>query len=183
METFFPDGIAYEVACEGNGNCNTDMFFMKGYAHRWLSSATEVAPFLSEKVLPVLQTSAEAAAKQCVDNSTSGDDGASNQRCGFYWSNDTFVDVQDRGTGSSGAAELSGVFSAVTNLLIADSEAPATAATSGDAGNSTGTSEGGSSDGVSPSGTASSDSGAGRYRAEIAGSLLVGVMAIFVWAV
>lgn len=187
LETFFPDGIAFEVACENNRGCNTDMVFMKGYAHRWLSSATQMAPFLSEKVLPVLQTSAEAAGKQCVDNSTISEGGAANQRCGFFWSNETFVDVEDRGMGSSGAGELSGVFSAVTNLLIASAEAPATAATSGDAGNSTGTSEGGSSsgtsDGASPSGTAASDSGAGQYRAEIMTSLLVGVMAIFAWAV
>ncbi|KAG8165991.1 hypothetical protein KVR01_004543 [Diaporthe batatas] len=183
LETFFPDGIAYEVACEGNDKCTTDMLFMKGYAHRWLSSATQMAPFLSEKVLPVLKTSAEAAAKQCVDNGTSttgGNDGVANQRCGFYWRNETFVDVKDRGTGSSGAGELSGVFSAVTNLLIAGASAPATAATSGDAGNSTGTGEAGSSSGTSDG---ASGSGAGRYRAEIMVSLLVGVMAIFVWAV
>lgn len=161
------------------------MFFMKGYTHRWLSSATQVAPFLAEKILPVLQTSAEAAGKQCVDNDSSDEDGAASQRCGFYWRNDTFVDVEDSGTGSSGAGEGLSVFSAVTNLLISNAAAPATGASSGDAGNSSGTSQGdspsGTSDGVSASGTAASDSGAGRV--EITMSLLVGVTAIFAWAV
>ncbi|POS73490.1 glycoside hydrolase family 76 [Diaporthe helianthi] len=187
LKTFFPDGIAYEVACEGNNMCTTDMLFMKGYAHRWLASATQMAPFLAEKVLPVLQTSAEAAAKQCEENSTDGDDGAASQRCGFYWRNETFVDVEDSGMGNSGAAEGISVFAAVSNLLISEAEAPATAATLGDAGNSTGTSEGGSSSGTSgeasPSGTAASDSGASRYRAEIMVSMLLGVVAMFAWAV
>lgn len=176
LETFFPDGIAYEAACEGVETCPTDALFMKGYAHRWLSSATQVAPFLAEKLLPVLKTSAEAAAKQCVD----GDAG---QRCGFYWRNETFVDPETDGT--SGAGEGLSVFAAVTSLLIADAAAPATAATSGDAGNSSGTGQGGSpsgtADGSSPSGTAASGSGAGRFRVEVTTSLLLGVTAVFAW--
>lgn len=155
---------------------------MKGYAHRWLSSAAQVAPFLADKLLPALQTSAEAAAKQCVDNSDGGD-GAS-QRCGFYWRNGTFVDPVET-DGTSGAGEGLSVFSAVTSLLVADARAPVTAATGGDAGNSSGTNQDGSpsgtADGSSPSGTAASGSGAGRFRVEVTTSLLLGVTAVFAW--
>lgn len=155
---------------------------MKGYTHRWLSSATQVAPFLADKLLPVLRTSAEAAAKQCVDS----DGGAASQRCGFYWSNETFVDPDMDGT--SGAGEGLSVFSAVTSLLIADAAAPATAATSGDAGNSSGSSgtsqdgsPSGTADGSSPSSTAASNAGVGRFRVEVTTSLLLGLMAVFCW--
>jgi mannan endo-1,6-alpha-mannosidase len=187
LEIFFPNGIAYEVACEGSQACNTDMHFYKGYTHRWLSSATQVAPFLAEKVLPVLQTSAEAAARTCRGGGGS-DAGAASQRCGFYWANETSGDVEDMGSGSSsGAGEGLSVFAAVTNLLVSNATAPATGATSSSAGNSSGTGQGGlpsgTSDGSSPSGTAASGSGAGRFRAEMGVSLLVGGTAILAWAV
>lgn len=174
--------MAYEVSCEGQENCPKDTLFMKGYVHRWLSSATQVAPFLADKLLPVLQTSAEAAAKQCEDS----DDGTVSQRCGFYWSNGTFVDPAGAG-GTSGVGEGLSVFAAVSSLLVTGAAAPGTAATSGDAGNSSGTGEGGSpsgtADGSSPSGTGASGSGAGRFRVEVTMSLLVGVMAVFAWVV
>lgn len=151
---------------------------MKGYVHRWLSSATQVAPFLADRLLPVLRTSAEAAAAQCVDSEDGG------QRCGFYWRNGTFVDPVET-DGTSGAGEELNVFAAVTSLLVADAAAPATAATSGDAGNSGATgqdgSPGGTAGGSSPSGTAASDSGAGRFRVEIMMSLLLGLSAVFAW--
>ena len=156
---------------------------MKGYVHRWLSSATQVAPFLADKLLPVLQTSAEAAAKQCVGG---GDDGTVSQRCGFYWSNGTFVDPVDT-DGTSGVGEGLSVFAAVSSLLVSGAAAPATAATSGDAGNSSGTSQDGSpsgtADGTSPSGTAASGSGVGRFRVEVMMSLLIGVVVVFAWVV
>lgn len=182
LETFFPDGIAYEPSCEGSlMSCPGDVLFMKGYTHRWLSSAAQVAPFLADKLLPTLRTSAEAAAAQCVES----DGGDVSQRCGFFWSNGTFVDPAPSG-GTSGAGEGLDVFSAVTSLLVADAAAPATAATSGGAGNSSGTGQDGSpsgtADGSSPSGTAASDSGAGRFRAEITMLLLVSVMVVFAWA-
>lgn len=138
---------------------------MKGYTHRWLSSATQVAPFLADKLLPVLRTSAEAAAKQCVES----DDGTVSHRCGFYWRNETFVEPQDN-YGPAGVPEGLDVLAAVSSLLIAEAAAPATAASAGLAGNS--------SDG-SPSGTSDSGSGAGRFGVEVTTSLLIGVMAAF----
>lgn len=161
--------------------CPTDALFMKGYEHRWLSSATQVAPFLADRLLPVLRTSAEAAAAQCVDSSDD-DDGTVSQRCGFYWRNGTFVDPVET-DGTSGAGEELNVFAAVTSLLVSGAAAPATAATSGDSSGTgqDGSSPSGTADGSSPSGTAASDSGAGRSRVEITMSLLVGLTAVFAW--
>ncbi|KAJ0109601.1 hypothetical protein J7T55_014163 [Diaporthe amygdali] len=180
LETFFPDGVAYESACEGIESCTTDMIFMKGYVHRWLASATQVAPFLAEKVLPVLQTSAEAAVKQCVES----DNGTVSHSCGFYWRNQTFVDPAET-DGTTGAGENLDVFAAVSSLLIADAAAPATDAGADNSSDSSGNGQGGSpsgtSDTSSPSGTAGSNSGAGRLGAGVTKSLLVSAMAALAW--
>lgn len=180
LETFFPDGVAYESACEGIESCTTDMIFMKGYVHRWLASATQVAPFLAEKVLPVLQTSAEAAVKQCVESHN----GTVSHSCGFYWRNETFVDPAET-DGTTGAGENLDVFAAVSSLLIADAAAPATAAGAGNSSDSSVNGQGGSpsgtSDTSSPSGTAGSNSGAGRLGAGVTTSLLISTMAALAW--
>ncbi|KAI3400602.1 hypothetical protein diail_2313 [Diaporthe ilicicola] len=179
LETFFPDGIAYEAACGGIETCPTEALFMKGYAHRWLSSATQVAPFLPDKLLPVLRASAEAADKQCVE---SDDGGTVSHRCGFYWRNGTFVDPAEA-DGTTGVGEGLSVFAAVSSLLIAEAAPPATAGAGG-AGNSSdssGTGQSGSSSGTSdgnlPSGTAASGTGARRIGLEAITPMVVGVVA------
>lgn len=87
--------------------CTTDMLSFKGYLHRWMTSMTLIAPFTAETVLPVLRTSAEAAARQC----TGGDSGT---QCGFSWSSGVF-------DGSVGAGQEMNVLGAVSSLLV-DSE-------------------------------------------------------------
>lgn len=123
MRDFFPDGIAYELPCEGrHGACTPDMLSFKGYVHRWLSVVTQIAPFTRETLIPVLRKSAEAAVKQC----TGGDTG---RRCGFYWSEGVFVDpAVDR---TSGAGEAMNVLAAVSSLLIDQADPPATNLTGG----------------------------------------------------
>jgi len=122
LSTFFPNNIAYEVACEGLGNCITDMRSFKGFVHRWLSVAAQVAPFTADKILPVLRQSAAAGAKQC----TLGKDG---RACGFRWSG---------GGGSSddttGAGEQMNVLGAVSSLLITEAKAPVKGSADGGAG-------------------------------------------------
>ncbi|KAL7783083.1 glycoside hydrolase family 76 protein [Trichoderma ceciliae] len=123
LTRFFPDGIAYEVACEPRqGACSTDMLSFKGYVHRWLSVVTQVAPHTRTKILPILRKSAEAAAKQC----TGGDTG---RRCGFYWSSKQFVDPAVDHT--SGAGEAMNVLAAVSSLLINEANPPVTNSTGG----------------------------------------------------
>jgi len=117
LETFFPDGIAYELACEEHMTCTTDMLSFKGYSHRWLATATRLAPFLRDKVLPILRTSTEAAIAQC--------NGGSNGRtCGFRWNKKVF-------DGSVGAGQTMNVLGAVSSLLIDNIHGPLTNDTGG----------------------------------------------------
>lgn len=105
LETFFPGGIAYEVACEPRLTCSPDMFSFKSFVTRWLAQTTQVAPFTRDTIMPVLKTSAIAAAKQC-----SG--GSNGRTCGLSWSKGTVWDGT-QGVGQQMAA-MSVVF---TNLL------------------------------------------------------------------
>ncbi|KAG9247757.1 glycosyl hydrolase family 76-domain-containing protein [Calycina marina] len=83
LEVFFPNGIAYEVACEPQLTCTTDMFSFKAYLLRWMATTAILAPYTADQILPVLRTSAVAAAKQCT--------GGTNQRaCGLSWASGTF---------------------------------------------------------------------------------------------
>ncbi|KAK5662432.1 hypothetical protein OQA88_8343 [Cercophora sp. LCS_1] len=123
MRDFFETGVAFEIPCEGRqGACTADMLSFKGYAHRWLSVVTQIAPFTRDTILPVLRTSAEAAVKQCTG-------GASGRQCGFYWSGGVYVDVAVDKT--SGAGEAMSVLAAVSSLLIDQADPPATNLTGG----------------------------------------------------
>jgi mannan endo-1,6-alpha-mannosidase len=117
LKTFFPDNIAYEIACEEHMSCTTDMLSFKGYVHRWLSTATQIAPFLAEKVLPVLKTSAEAAVSTCTGE-------ANGRTCGFKWNTHAY-------DGSHGAGQQMCVLAAVSSLLIGEVGPPLTNSTGG----------------------------------------------------
>ncbi|KAL2270655.1 hypothetical protein VTJ83DRAFT_26 [Remersonia thermophila] len=118
LRDFFPDGVAFELPCEGRkGACTTDMLSFKGYVHRWMAVVTKVAPYTADKILPVLRTSTEAAVKQCTGPPTG-------RRCGFYWSGGEYIDVAVDKT--SGAGEAMNVLAAVSSLLIDQADPPAT---------------------------------------------------------
>ncbi|CAI6099721.1 unnamed protein product [Clonostachys chloroleuca] len=108
LSKFFPSGIAYEPACETVDTCSVDQVTFKGIAIRWLAAVSQLAPFTADKILPVLKTSAEAAAKSCTSSS-----------CSFSW-NDTNV----KGPKSSGIGERLNALAAISNLLIADASGP-----------------------------------------------------------
>jgi mannan endo-1,6-alpha-mannosidase len=98
-------------------SCTTDMLSFKGYLHRWMATATQIAPFISAKVLPVLKTSTAAAVDTCT--------GGTNQRtCGFKWSTKAF-------DGSVGAGQQMNVLAAVSSLLIDQVPPPVTNSTGG----------------------------------------------------
>ncbi|XXG98872.1 hypothetical protein Hte_005202 [Hypoxylon texense] len=103
LATFFPDGVAFEVSCEKASACNTDMMFYKGVLHHGLGATMQAAPHTAAKILPVLKTSAKAAAAQC----TGGDSG---RLCGFHWST-------GKNDGTTGAAQQLGVLSALVSIL------------------------------------------------------------------
>ncbi|KAI5925101.1 glycoside hydrolase family 76 protein [Camillea tinctor] len=117
LKVFFPNDIAFEVACEEHMTCTTDMLSFKGYLHRWMSTMTQIAPFTASKVLPILQKSAQAAVNQC----TGGSDG---RTCGFGWASGSF-------DGSVGAGQTMDALGAVSSLLIGQSDAPVTNSTGG----------------------------------------------------
>ncbi|ERF76292.1 hypothetical protein EPUS_04149 [Endocarpon pusillum Z07020] len=80
---FFLNNVMYEVACEPNGKCNVDQRSFKAYLARWMAATMVRAPFTRELLLPLLQTSARAAAQSC----TGGSDG---QQCGLQWTTGSF---------------------------------------------------------------------------------------------
>lgn len=98
-------------------SCTTDMLSFKGYVHRWLATATQVAPFLTDTVMPVLRTSAEAAISTCTGE-------ANGRACGFKWNKKVY-------DGSHGAGQQMNVLGAITTLLIGQAKVPLTNSTGG----------------------------------------------------
>lgn len=137
-------------------SCTTDMLSFKGYLHRWLATATRVAPIIAERVLPVLKTSTEAAVSTCTGE-------ANGRTCGFKWSTKAY-------DGSHGAGQQMNVLGAVSSLLIDQAPPPVTNATGG-------TSEG------DPHAGAHSDSLSGKLEppttADKAGAGIVTVLFLF----
>lgn len=97
--------------------CNTDMVSYKGYVHRWLATATQLAPFTARRILPFLRNSTQAA----VDHCTTGNNG---RMCTFSWA----PDVHD---GLTGACQQMNVLGALSSLLVVEAKAPVTNATGG----------------------------------------------------
>jgi mannan endo-1,6-alpha-mannosidase len=70
--------IMTEVACEPVGRCNLDQQSFKAYLSRWMAASTKWAPWTYDRVKPLLESSAIAAASTC----TGGDNG---RMCGMKW--------------------------------------------------------------------------------------------------
>lgn len=79
---FFPatygGGIMTEMLCEPKSNCNNDQSSFKAYLSRWMAVTTLLAPYTHDTIMPKLQSSAQAAAGQCVG-------GTNGQQCGRQW--------------------------------------------------------------------------------------------------
>ncbi len=82
-----------------------------------MATATQIAPFLAEKVLPVLKTSAEAAVSTCTGE-------ANGRTCSFKWATHAY-------DGSHGAGQQMSVLAAVSSLLISEVAPPVTNSTGG----------------------------------------------------
>jgi len=118
LNTFFPGGIAYEVACEATLKCTTDMFSFKAFLTRWMAATTKMAPYTAAKIMPILATSATAAAQQC----NGGDNG---RACGLSWSKGTAWD------GTSGVGQQMAAMSVIFTNLVPAVAAPLTNSTGG----------------------------------------------------
>ncbi|KAI5464042.1 glycoside hydrolase, partial [Mariannaea sp. PMI_226] len=121
--------IMTEVACEPVHLCNLDQQSFKAYLSRWLAVTTQWAPHTYDMLIPLLQASAVAAAKQCV--------GGDNKRmCGLVWNNGTY-------DGTTGVGQQMAAMEVALSCMVKDRSAPLT---SHNGGTSKGNPDGGSDD-------------------------------------
>ncbi|RAH48948.1 glycoside hydrolase family 76 protein [Aspergillus brunneoviolaceus CBS 621.78] len=82
LQKFFPQefggNIMSEISCEPNMMCDRNQDCFKGFLSSWLTFTTTIAPYTAGEIIPKIQQSALAAAKQC-----SG--GKSGTECGRRW--------------------------------------------------------------------------------------------------
>lgn len=116
---FFPsNGILCEPACEKPPSiCDTDMLSFKGYVLRWLAATMQLAPFTTDRILPLLKASAQAA----VDHCNIGDNG---RICTFNWT----IESPDWNTG---VGQQMNALAALCTLLINEAKPPVTNLTGG----------------------------------------------------
>jgi len=168
---FFPDGICYEVACEkALVHCTIDMLSYKAYLTRWMAASTKWAPFMLDSVMPVLKTSAVAAAKQC---SGSPADRPNGRMCGLSWSEGEVWD------GTSGVGQEMAAMQVIQANLIQSAREPLTNATGGtskgDPGAGTGDPAGTDPTVLEPL-TTGDKAGAGILTAVVAAIILSGLV-------
>lgn len=160
--TTTPPMVMYEVACEPQGNCDTDQLSFKAHLSRWMAASVKVAPFLTADVMPYLQASAAAAAKSC-----SG--GTDTVTCGTKWT----IEAWDN---TFGVGQQMSALQVIQANLIANVAGPVTNKTGG---TSTGDSSAGTGGDGNPTLTASvittgDRAGAGVLTALILVALLGG---------
>ncbi|KAF2264122.1 putative cell wall glycosyl hydrolase Dfg5 [Lojkania enalia] len=117
---FFPqdqNGVMVEVACEIHQTCDIDQWSFKAYLSRWLAVCAQIAPYTQAQILPLLQKSAVAAARQC-------DGGSSGAECGSRW----FMNTSD---GNSGVGQQMSALSVIAANMITEVQAPYTEDTGG----------------------------------------------------
>lgn len=102
-----------EVACENNGKCNVDQRSFKAYLARWMGYTGIIAPWTRDLINPMLQASAQAAAKQCVA-------GANQTSCGLRWTDN------GKNDGSLGVGEQMAGLEVVQALLYPSAPGPVT---------------------------------------------------------
>ncbi|KAI1197207.1 glycoside hydrolase family 76 protein [Nemania serpens] len=130
-EEFFFNGtgVPVEQPCEPFNQCNIDQQSFKGYLMRWMAGTAQMAPFLFDTLMPLVRSSAAAAALQCsgspAANQFRGDPGTA---CGFRWTE------QARFDGLAGVGEQMSALSAIQYTLVKKAEvakAPVTASSGG----------------------------------------------------
>ena len=105
-------GVMFEQNCETANKCNNDQYSFKAYLSRWLGKSVTLHPELESTVMPLLKTSATAAAESC--------DGG---KCGTKW----YIGSYD---GLTGPGQMMSAMETVASLLARDAEAPGTKAKS-----------------------------------------------------
>jgi mannan endo-1,6-alpha-mannosidase len=122
--------IMTEVACEPVNLCDVDQQSFKAYLSRWMAATTKWAPWTFDRIKPLLQASAVAAAAQC----TGGQNG---RMCGLKWTDNGKWD------GTTGVGQQMAAMEVVLGNMITEVTAPLTNQTGG---TSTGNAAAGGSD-------------------------------------
>ncbi|KAI1343496.1 mannan endo-1,6-alpha-mannosidase DCW1 [Xylariaceae sp. FL0016] len=132
--SFFKDGVMWEPACETTDTgCNTDQQSFKGHLANWMALTTVVAPYTYDTIMPLLQTTAEAASKQCSGSSASNFGGATGTVCGFSWLQEATWDG-DSGVGEQMNAMQSIMAPLVSNAVIYTADTGGSSEGNADAG-------------------------------------------------
>lgn len=106
-----------EPYCEPTMTCDQDQRSFKAYLARWMAATVIRAPFTYNQLMPLLQSSAEAAVKVC----TGGSDGT---ECGLQWYTGQF-------DGSIGPGEEMAALEVIQSNLATVVPGPVTAHTGG----------------------------------------------------
>ena len=92
-------------------SCNVDQRSFKAYLSRWMAATTKVAPWTADTIMPLLATSATAAAQQC----SGGSDGVT---CGLRWTRNVTWD------GNYGVGEQMAALEVILSNLIKTVQGP-----------------------------------------------------------
>ncbi|KAI0124283.1 family 76 glycosyl hydrolase [Xylariales sp. AK1849] len=124
----FENGVMVEQPCEGGGFCDIDQQSFKAYLARWLAGTTQMAPFTFDAIMPLLRSSATAAAQQCSGSPSIADfNGQPGTACGFQWTKGAnFDNLAGVGEQQSGLAVV--MYNLVKKTAV---KAPVTANTGG----------------------------------------------------
>lgn len=136
---FFNNTVMMEQACENVELCDIDQQSFKGYLARWMAGTTQMAPYTFDTMMPLLQSTAKAAAKSCSGSPTAGIDkqplykGLEGTACGFKWTTGEFDGTAGVGQQMNGLAAVMYTLTKrpVTSDNGTDSTAPVTASTGG----------------------------------------------------
>ncbi|KAJ9139484.1 Mannan endo-1,6-alpha-mannosidase [Pleurostoma richardsiae] len=121
---FFNNSIMVERACESVNLCDVDQQSFKGYLARWMAGTTQMAPFTFDTIMPLLQSSATAAAAACSGSPAAGFSGQPGTACGFRWTEGSF-------DGTVGVGQQMNALSAVMYTLVSRVQAPFTSTNGG----------------------------------------------------
>lgn len=124
IRMFYNSSIMIEQFCEEPGFCDIDQQSFKGYLTRWMASSTQLAPFTYDKIYPLLESSAVAAAQACTGSPATGFNGIPGTACGFKWTIGGF-------DGLIGVGEQMNALGAVMYTLIDRVPSPVTSETGG----------------------------------------------------
>ncbi|KAJ5256647.1 Mannan endo-1-6-alpha-mannosidase DCW1 [Penicillium angulare] len=167
FDHFLTDDILEEKLCEPSASCNDNEILFKGLVSSWLSFTALLVPSTYDTILPVLQTSAQAAAKSCT--------GLNNNTCGVTW----YKSEYDGLIGMEEQISATNIF--VANMIAFDRSAPVTSTTGG---NSTSNPTAGENDTSASTSTDSAITTGDRAGAGILTAIFVaGWVAIMGWTV